>query len=435
MTVFVSTEARTPISPPRTALKVVDTNRIPSASHDDSASFLAKNKNVAPMSTDIIQDDTEEEFILSDSLPVTESPTDHVSDPPPSASSTEVEEAFRLVCVHRCSEELDEEDVEEGDILQPWSMDDFEVLHKLGSGAAGTVYQARERQSQHPVALKVQKTEEEALCEMDMHIDLEHSGIVKMIDYFYTTTDIEEFHDLDDINQQEDGDDDSDDDNVSPKEYLVFILELCHQSLFDTIRNQPERYIPESQAASMFYNVFDAMDYLHSQDIIHCDIKSLNFLVNNDSNGSHQLKLADFGMAVRGEAREVVGGSCMYMSPEHLLAWRQCNDEFDHRSDIYSLGVVLYETLVGYLPYQVVQNDQDFEDLLEDGLAGEPILDLRQLDDCNVEEPIYVPPPIFPDFISDEAKDLIERLIESRPDDRITLKEARQHPWFRSQRA
>ena len=136
-------------------------------------------------------------------------------------------------------------------------------------------------------------------------------------------------------------------------------------------------------------------------------------------------------MAVRSFEREVVGGSCMYMAPEHLLAWRHCNDEFDHRSDIYSLGVVLYEMLVGYIPYQVVQNDQDYEDLIEDGLGDEPILDLRQLNDYTLEDPIYVPPPIFRESMSDEAQDLIERLMQARPEDRITLEEAQEHPWFR----
>lgn len=348
------------------------------------------------------------------------------------AEEEDDEDQFRLVCLHRCSEEIEDE-VQEGDILQPWSMDDFDVLHKLGSGAVGTVYQAQERQSNYGVALKVQKAEEEALCEMDIHIDLEHFGIVKMIDYFYTS-------DSDACENLEDGGNDTDDDDARTL-YIVFILELCQESLFDSIRNQPERFIPEEQAASLFHNIFDAFEYLHAQGIIHCDVKSLNFLLTQAKDGDgdyyfnaapqQQLKLADFGMAVRNDEREVVGGSCIYMSPEHLMAWRQCSDEFDHRSDIYSLGVVLYEALVGYIPYQVVQNDQDYEDLLEDGLAGEPILDLRRLDDCTAEEPIYVPPPIFPEFITDEARDLIERLMAARPEDRITMEEAKHHAWFR----
>ncbi|KAG7348966.1 serine/threonine protein kinase [Nitzschia inconspicua] len=338
------------------------------------------------------------------------------------------EQEFRLVCIQRCSEEFDQENDDEEDddnFLQPWSMDDFEIVQRLGSGASGTVFRARERQSNYEVAIKVQRANEDALCEMDVHIDLEHPAIVKMIDYFYTS-------DVDAFNCGDDNWGDQDDEH---SEFLVFILELCQESLFDTIQNRPERYIPEYQAASMFHDILDALQTVHSQGIIHCDVKSLNLLVTHDTaiNGGSstpQLKLADFGMAVRKEDREVVGGSYTYMAPEHLMAWRKSSDEFDHRSDIYSLGVVLYETLTGYMPYQLVENDQDYEELWANGRENEPILDLRQLDDWTVEETIYIPPPVFPDHVSEEAQNLIERMMRTRPDDRITLEQAREHPWF-----
>ncbi|KAL3912242.1 MAG: hypothetical protein SGARI_001264 [Bacillariaceae sp.] len=313
-------------------------------------------------------------------------------------------------------------------MIMPWSLEDFAVIKKLGKGAAGAVYEAMERQSGHCIALKVQESTEEALCEMDIHVDLEHPGIIKMIDFFYSDEPIEDFRAeelleeaLDDKSVSSNPEDDK------PKEYLIFILELCKEALFDTIRNKPNRCIEEEKAAPMFFQAFGALDHLHDQGMIHCDIKSLNFLTTHDGT---QLKLADFGMAVREDEKEVVGGSPVYMSPEHLMAWRTMDAEFDHRSDIYSLGVVLFEALVGYLPYQVVNTDEDYYELLEDRLNDEPILDLRNIDDCTGEEPIYVPPPIFPEFLSPDACDLIERMVAANPDDRIDLDEAMQHPWF-----
>ena len=169
------------------------------------------------------------------------------------------------------------------------------------------------------------------------------------------------------------------------------------------------------------------------------------------------VKLADFGMAVTSDAKEVVGGSPVYMAPEHLLAWRDLTDDFDHRSDIYSLGVVLYEMLMGYLPYEVLEADktQDiattdsgdmnqslakaFLDLAvsdqnvdtEESDHGYPVLDLRKLDDVTSDQPFYIPPPIFVEEISAEAQDLILRLMEPSASKRITLEEAQQHEWFR----
>ncbi|KAL3905927.1 MAG: hypothetical protein SGILL_009480, partial [Bacillariaceae sp.] len=95
------------------------------------------------------------------------------------------EEEFRLVCLTRCSEYLDDED-EDDSVVLPWGLEDFEIVGSLGSGAAGAVYKATERQSGFQVALKVQEATEEGLCEMDVHCDLEHPGIVKFIDYFYS---------------------------------------------------------------------------------------------------------------------------------------------------------------------------------------------------------------------------------------------------------
>ena len=237
--------------------------------------------------------------------------------------------------------------------------------------------------------------------------------------------------------------------------------------------------------------------YLHSQDIIHCDIKPANWLVDGRGEDA-RLRLADFGMAVQTDAREIVGGSPVYMAPEHLLAWRDLSDKFDHRTDIYSLGVVLYEMLMGYLPYEVLEADSDAEvepslslssgldysenqnnndgngnenngkvesvakaleglSLVDDGKnherpsieeeqvenketesssidddddCGYPVLDLRKLNDVNSDQPFYIPPPIFIEEISEEAQDLIMRLMEPSASKRITLEEAKDHEWF-----
>ena len=333
------------------------------------------------------------------------------------------DQLFRYVCLSRCPG--DDGESEGGDI-QAWSVDDFEFVRLMGTGGTASVFEAREKQSGYHVALKVQKATEDALWEVDIHETLDHPCIVKMIDYFYSD---EHFSPKPEDIETEDVDIEQGSDDIEPKKYLVMILELCEKSLFDAMRDSKTGYLEEELAACYFRDIFDAMAFLHDDDIIHCDCKTLNFLI---ANGGQEVKLADFGMAVRGEEKEVVGGSPIYMAPEHLMAWRHMTDKFDHTSDFYSLGIVLYEILVGYLPYEVIQKDGDsilLQELDEERLQH-PVLDLRNLDDQTSEELFYIPPPIFPDFLSEEAQDLILQLTDPLPEKRISIEKAKEHAWF-----
>jgi len=126
------------------------------------------------------------------------------------------------------------------------------------------------------------------------------------------------------------------------------MLEACgNGDLHDLIEEHVT--VPEDIAAKLIFDAIGALQYLHSNDMIHCDIKPANLLIDGEDDTA-VIKLADFGMTVTSDAKEIMGGTPVYMAPEHLLAWRHFTDEFDQRIDIYSLGVVLYELLLGYLP-------------------------------------------------------------------------------------
>ena len=101
----------------------------------------------------------------------------------------------------------------------------------------------------------------------------------------------------------------------------------------------------------------DALEYARHQHVLHRDIKPANVLIGADC----VAKLADFNISFCGQldganARQQFGGSLAYMSPEQLNAFNPDHplkpDELDHRSDLFSLGVVLFELLTGKLPFE-----------------------------------------------------------------------------------
>lgn len=337
---------------------------------------------------------------------------------------------FEEVCITRAGELDDDDD----DALKQWTFDDFEYIRTLGKGGAATVVCAKEKKSGYEVALKIQPDGEDAILELDIHEPLIHVNIVSTIDYFFSEENFGPIEAIDDSNKP---DDTSTSSETSRR--LVMILEVCDGgSLFDAIRDCPNGYMEERQAVLFFWDAVNGIDYVHSQDVIHCDVKSLNFLVHDG-----RLKICDFGMSVPKDEREIVGGSPVYMSPEHLMAWRHMSSDFDHQVDIYSLGVILFEMLVGYSPYEVLSNNADNDDSILAGFDNlglddvdndvfrMPVLDLRKIDDCSEDEPFYMPPPIFPDSVSAEAQDLILSLMEPSINKRISLTEVKSHPWIR----
>ena len=406
--------------------------------------------------------------------------------------------SFARVCNERVGEDENGDFSEMG--IQEWTLDDFVYVKKLGKGGTSDVYLAQEVQSGHLVALKVQRDDDNAMCEIDVHQPLDHPNVVTMIDYFYSYS---PFGPVEEQDVSTKGDSDPD------TKYLYMILEVCDGgSIHDVMEANPDCLLPEYEAAQYFMGILNAIEYLHSEDIIHCDCKPANFLVDTKrSQLQYQVKLADFGMSVLSYEKEIVGGTPVYMSPEHLMAWRHDTEDFDHRIDIYSLGVLLYEMLLGYLPYEIIEDEDDApspaykgtgvvdtykeiqpyeessteqvleslnnlnisdeeDDEVEDddeeeeedeeskstedeesyendesGYTEEyeedeesefkfPVLDLRKLNDKSSDEPFYIPPPVFLEDITLEAQDLILRLMAPNVDDRISLEDAKNHPWF-----
>jgi hypothetical protein len=207
----------------------------------------------------------------------------------------------------------------------------YDVQLRLGGGTFGDVYLAYDGLMDRRVAIKVpsatllasQTATEEFLREARSVARLQHEGIVRAYDF----------------GQDADG-----------QCYIVYEY-VEGTTLAERIK--PERSamdpLPQALAATMVAQVAEALHYAHLQGLVHRDIKPANILLDRQG----KPKVADFGLAVREEdlakQKGRLAGTLPYMSPEQV---RREAHRIDGRTDIYSLGVVLYELLCRRRPFQ-----------------------------------------------------------------------------------
>ncbi len=203
----------------------------------------------------------------------------------------------------------------------------YRIEAALGRGGMGVVYRGVHEHLGRPVAIKVLAPEltqqpefkERFFSEAKTQARLQHPNITAVYDL------------LEDAG-----------------EYFIVMELVAGQGLDDYLQAQAGRAMDTRLALGIFGQVLSALDYAHSEGIIHRDIKPSNVMITADG----RVKLADFGIALligdkRLTASHSAIGTPTYMSPEQILRPRSV----DHRTDIYSAAVVLYEMLAGRPPF------------------------------------------------------------------------------------
>ena len=215
----------------------------------------------------------------------------------------------------------------------------------------------------------------------------------------------------------------------TPKKYFI-IMEYCEGGeLFDYIVERDR--LDEYESSIFFYQLINALDYIHSKGVAHRDLKPENLLL---SQKKKSIKIIDFGLSnfyeIGERGLETPCGSPSYASPEIIRG--EVYDGF--KIDIWASGIILYAMLCGYLPF-----DDDEEEEKED---KNDIKYFSQSNTNNKEEKsddnevlfqkILEGKIDFPDYVSETAIDLIQKILVVEPENRIEIKDIKKHPFYLS---
>ena len=188
-------------------------------------------------------------------------------------------------------------------------------------------------------------------------------------------------------------------DIMESKRNLYFVMEYCKGGeLFDYIVKK--KRLKEPEACSFFQQIINGVEYLHIQGIIHRDLKPENLLLDDNNH----IKISDFGLSTfysKNNYLQTACGTPSYAPPE-MLEGQEYNGE---ATDVWSCGIILYAMLCGTLPFSESKE--------------QIIVKKIKTHDYSI-----------PNYLSNEAKDLLNHILIINPKERFTINQIKNHPWF-----
>ncbi|EEF42336.1 ATP binding protein, putative [Ricinus communis] len=255
-------------------------------------------------------------------------------------------------------------------------VENYHVIELVGEGSFGKVYKGRRKFTGQTVAMKFimkhgksEKDIQNLRQEIEILRKLKHENIIEMLDSF-----------------------------ESPQEFCV-VTEFAQGELFEILED--DKCLPEEQVQAIAKQLVRALHYLHSNRIIHRDMKPQNILIGAGS----VVKLCDFGFARAMSTNTVVlrsiKGTPLYMAPELVR-----EQPYNHTADLWSLGVILYELFVGQPPFY----------------TNSVYALIRHI----VKDPVKYPDDMSPNF-----KSFLKGLLNKVPQNRLTWPALLEHPFIK----
>lgn len=244
----------------------------------------------------------------------------------------------------------------------------------LGKGTFGVVKLGICKRTGQKVAIKIMDKEILSDCEgtemlekeTEIHSSLNHKNIVRFIESFQTPT----------------------------KYYIV--IDFVQGGKLESLIEYDK--LEENVAKVLFLQLLDALEYLHASKVTHRDLHPGNIMVDLETKS---LKVIDFGCAdrfIKDTTFDMFIGKSMYACPEMLFKQKYKGDQ----ADLWSLAACLFKMVTGYEAFRFSHNTKNREFTI----------------------------PLEQEPISQECKDLLDKMLKLDPKERLTLKEIRHHPWL-----